>query len=99
LGQVVLALILEENYLRRYLGNQGVAAEGEWARVITEFFQKMIYSTARGYEVALAHSNRLAQRAGGPPGPGGKPPAPEPVPQAEGDIEISRGGQVGEVAG
>src|SRR3990167_10154974 len=27
LGQVVLALVLEENYLRKYLGNQGVSPE------------------------------------------------------------------------
>ena len=96
LGQVVLALILEENYLRKYLSDQGVPSEGEWADTISEFFQKMIYNTARGYEVALAQSNRLAQ---GAVTPAGKPPAREQVPQPEDDMEISRGGAIGEVAG
>ena len=103
LGQVVLALVLEENYLRKYLSNQGVPPEGEWGQTITEFFQKTMYSTAHGYEVALAHSNRLAQRAAVP----AKPPAaapPKPVSRtedakAEGDVQISRGGQIGEFAG
>jgi len=103
LGQVMLALVLEENYLRKYLSNQGVSPEGEWGHTITEFFQQMMYATAHGYEVALAHSNRLAQRAAVP----AKPPAtvpPKPASrtedsQAEGDVQISRGGQIGEFAG
>ena len=103
LGQVVLALVLEENYLRKYLSNQGVSPEGEWGQTITEFFQKMMYTTAHGYEVALARSNRLAQRATVAPTPPpvapAKPLSRTDAPEAEGDVQISRGGQIGEVAG
>ena len=103
LGQVMLALVLEENYLRKYLSNQGVLPEGEWGQTITEFFQKMMYTTAHGYEVALAHSNRLAQRAPVAPTPpqvaAAKPVSRTEAPKEEGDVQISRGGQIGEFAG
>ncbi|OFW34808.1 MAG: hypothetical protein A3J28_13245 [Acidobacteria bacterium RIFCSPLOWO2_12_FULL_60_22] len=101
LGQVVLALVLEEKYLSQFLSNAGVSLEGEWAQVIVEYFQKMIYHTARGYETALAQSNRLAQRATVPL----KAPEPAKLPsrtkadKPESDMEISRGGEIGEVGG
>ncbi len=98
LGQVVLSLILEEKYLRKYFSDQGVSLEGEWSRVVSDYFQRMTYHTARGYEVALAYSNRLAQGAA----PVEQPPQPEAGSQPEGpegDVQISRGGAVGEVAG
>ena len=102
LGQVVLALVLEENYLRKYLSNQGVSPEGEWGQTITDFFQKMIYHTGHSYEVALAHSNRLAQRAtvaAPSPSAPAKPVPRTEAPEEEGDVQISRGGQIGESAG
>jgi hypothetical protein len=95
LGQVVLSLLLEEKYLGRYFSEKGVSL-GEWSDVISDYFQKLIYHTGRGYEAALAYSNRLAQ--------GGTPPADESQqagtqPPKEGEVEVSRGGEIGEVSG
>lgn len=103
LGQVVLALILTEGHLWKYLGSRAAQPEEEIRSVVTEFFQKMVYSAARGYEVALAISNRLAQRAGevskAPEPAAGKAPGQPAVPEGEGEATISRGGQVGEFGG
>ena len=102
LGQVVLALILEEKYLRKYCGDQGVPLDEEWSQVVSDYFQKMTYHTGRGYEAALEQSNRLAYRAAPADAgatPAGKPLARKQVPQPENDSEISRGGEIGEVAG
>jgi hypothetical protein len=94
LGQVVLSLILEEKYLCRYFADQGVPLDGEWPEVVSDYFRQLVYSTARGYERALAHSNRLA--VGGEPldeaQPGTQPPK-------EGEFGVSRGGEIGEVSG
>ena len=94
LGQVVLSLILEEKYLRKYFADQGVSLEGEWSDVISDYFRRFIYSTAQGYETALAYSNRLAQGV-----PVEHPPQPEAQPQTQNEPEISRGGDIGEVSG
>ncbi|MBF8305307.1 MAG: hypothetical protein HW398_495 [Acidobacteria bacterium] len=95
LGQVVLSLILEEKYLRKYFADQGESLEEEWSQTVSEYFQKMTYYTAQGYEVALAQSNRFAQ---GAPATGESQERTAP-PQSDGDPQISRGGEIGEVAG
>ena len=95
LGQVVLSLILEEKYLRKYFADQGVPLEEEWSQMVSEYFQKMTYHTGQGYEVALAQSNRFAQGAPA----AGEPQERKEPPQPDGDLEISRGGEIGEVAG
>lgn len=99
LGQVVLALILEEKHLWDYLNRSGSTADENLRRSVTEFFQKTIYSTARGYEESLAESNQRARRGIVPPRPAEKAaPKAEPA-QGEPELEISRGGQVGELGG
>ena len=95
LGQVVLSLILEEKYLRKYIADQGVSLEDEWSQVISDYFRRLIYSTAQGYETALAYSNRFSQGDV----PVEHPPLKEAQPQPEGGPEISRGGDIGEVSG
>ncbi|MBI4442127.1 MAG: hypothetical protein HY649_01985 [Acidobacteria bacterium] len=98
LGQVVLALVLEEKQLVDYLSRSGAVLEEEAQRDSSEFFQIAIYATARGYEVALAESNRLARGV-----PVEQPTAKEPAESTEAkknqELEISRGGQVGEFGG
>ncbi|OFW13115.1 MAG: hypothetical protein A3H27_01365 [Acidobacteria bacterium RIFCSPLOWO2_02_FULL_59_13] len=98
LGQVVLALVLTEKQLVDYLSRSGGILEEEAQRASSEFFQIIIYATARGYEVALAESNRLARGV-----PVAQPTAKEPVESKEAkknqESEISRGGQVGEFGG
>jgi hypothetical protein len=94
LGQVVLSLVLEEKYLRKYFADQGVPIDEEWSKVISDYFRRLIYSTAQGYETALAYSNRLAQGT-----PAEQPPQPPAPPQPSNDLEISRGGDIGEVSG
>jgi len=95
LGQVVLSLLLEEKYLRKYIADQGVTLEDEWSKVISGYFRRLIYAVAQGYEAALAHSNRHAL--------GNVPvehhPHQEAQPQPQGELEISRGGDIGEVSG
>jgi hypothetical protein len=105
LGQVVLVLILVERIFLEYLETTGQRIDAETRRSVEDFFQKTIYHTAKGYEVALAVSNRMT-----------KTPSAEQMPDAistpdvragkaparvtkEGDMEISRGGQVGEFGG
>lgn len=95
LGQVVLSLVLEEKYLRRYIADQGVSLGDEWSKVISEYFQKLIYNTAQGFEACLAKSNRLSERA--VPVPHSSPA--EAQPQQPSELEISRAGQIGEVSG
>ena len=100
LGQVVLALVLEEKQLVDYLSRSGAILEEEAQRASSEFFQKTIYATARGYEVALAESNRLARGVpAAPPEPAAKEPAQSTEAKNNKELEISRGGQVGEFGG
>jgi len=105
LGQVVLVLILVEKIFLKYMENSGQPLDGETRRNVEEFFQKAVYYTAKGYEVALAVSNRMTKRATADQMPDatatpdlrtGKAPARV---TKEGDMEISRGGQVGEFGG
>ncbi len=99
LGQLVLALILNEKHLWNYLGSRAAQADEEALKLVTEFFQKMIYHTARGYEVALAQSNRFAQQAEVPKTPEAAAQTPAEPGSTEAEMPISRGGQVGEFGG
>ena len=94
LGQTVLALILAEKHLWRYLRSSAITLEENVQQAVTDFFQKRVYYTSRGYEAALAESNRLSQRAAVEQKPAAAAAAPK-----ESDLEISRGGQVGEFGG
>lgn len=97
LGQVVLSLLLEEKYLRKYFADQGVPLEGEWSAAISDYFRRFIYGTAQGYETALAYSNRHAQ--GNVPVEHHPHEEAHPQPEQQGEPEISRGGDIGEVSG
>ncbi|MBI3895271.1 MAG: hypothetical protein HY313_05015 [Acidobacteria bacterium] len=102
LGQTVLALILAEKHLWRYLRSSAITLEENARRAVTEFFQKRIYYTSRGYEASLAESNRLARRALEQQKPAAVAPTPaytEASKEAESEGEVSRGGQVGEFGG
>jgi hypothetical protein len=105
LGQVVLVLILVEKIFLSYMEASGQRLDEEARQSVEKFFQKAIYYTAKGYEVALAVSNRMAKKpsadqmpdaAATPDVRAGKAPARV---TKEGDMEISRGGQVGEFGG
>ncbi len=119
LGQVVLALMLTERHLWDYLGATDKQVDESLRSTVIAFFQKTVYSTARGYEAKLSESNRLARRAESgqgadvpnvgkastkPPDAKGKPGTDEQKKAAskdkdEDDLEVSRGGQVGEFGG
>ncbi len=117
LGQVVLALMLTERHLWDYLGATDRQVDESLRSTVITFFQKTVYSTARGYEAKLTESNRLARRAGAGQGADvptvgkastkplaakEKPKTDEPkkdAPKDEDDLEVSRGGQVGEFGG
>jgi len=116
LGQVVLALMLTERHLWDYLGATDRQVDESLRSTVIAFFQKTVYSTARGYEAKLAESNRLARRAvvgqsatATAVGKAStKPPATKEKPKDEhekekhkdaDDLEVSRGGQVGEFGG
>jgi len=113
LGQVVLALILAEKHLWDYLQDRGWRSQdgkGEAGvrRAVTEFYEKAVHSTGRGYEVRLAESNRLARRAvAGQPeavaavssSASKLPPSKASAANILSDLEVSRGGQVGEFGG
>jgi hypothetical protein len=105
LGQVVLVLIIVEKIFLKYMETSGQPLDEETRHSVEEFFQKTIYYTAKGYEVSLAVSNRMAQKptaeqmpdaTATPDARSGKAPARV---TKEGDMEISRGGQVGEFGG
>jgi hypothetical protein len=99
LGQVVLALILVEKHLWDHVSQFGPAEE-LLRRSVGEFFQKMIYSTARGYEYFLAESNRRPRKAMAPSAtpPSAAIPKPAAAPE-ERELGVSRGGEVGEHGG
>ena len=119
LGQVVLALMLTERHLWDYFAATDRQVDESLRSTVITFFQKTVYSTARGYEAKLSESNRLARRAGAGQGADvptvgkastkplaekEKPKTDEPKKDApkdkdEDDIEVSRGGQVGELGG
>ena len=119
LGQVVLALMLMERHLWNYLDSSARQVDENLRSTVIDYFQKTVYSTARGYEAKLAESNRLSRRTAAGQGENvplvgkasTKPPAsieepkekpqdqPKDNPKDEHDLEVSRGGQVGELGG
>ena len=98
LGQVVLALILEEQHLWSYATQQGIQPAEELRLEVAEFFARTIYSTALGYEESLAESNRRARRAIVPPKPA-EVAARAVTSEENPEMVPSRGGQVGEFGG
>lgn len=99
LGQVVLALILEEKHLWRFGGGVASPPEEGLREKVAEFFGRTIYSTARGYEEALAESDQRSRRAATPPAPAEREAAKAKPTEEEPGETISRGGQVGEFGG
>ena len=99
LGQVVLALILEEKHLWDYLSTQDLPVGEKLRLEVTEFFARTIYSTSLGYEESLAERNRKAQRAVVPPQPVGADAPQAGSTKEKQEISASRGGQVGEFGG
>ena len=101
LGQVVLALILVEKYLWIFLESYAAPMDEAIRQAVVEFFQKDAYYTAKGYQESLAVSNRLARRHMVPePGPTvAVTPAKNEPSKDYPDMQISRGGQVGEHGG
>ena len=95
LGQVILVLILVEKHLCSFL-NGSHYIDSEARDAVTEFFQKFTYYTAKGYESELAASSSPGTR--GVPCPD-EIPKKDPAKSVERDMEISRGGQVGEHGG
>jgi hypothetical protein len=94
LGQVILVLILIEKHLCNFLQSPEPFDE-DARKAIMDFFQQFAYYTAKGYERELSESNRAAREAGAPH----QTPKKEAAKQTERDMEISRGGQIGEHGG
>ena len=98
LGQVVLALILEEKHLWEFAAGKGLPADEKLRLDVAEFFARFIYSTALAYEQSLADSQRQAQKSIEPP-KGADAGVPATKPTEETQELPSRGGQVGEHGG
>ena len=111
LGQVILALMLTERHLWDFLSASDRQVDESLRNKVIGFFEITVYSTGKGYEAKLAESNRLARRV--EVGQGENVPAvgkastklptarkkPKAETQIENDLEVSRGGQVGEFGG
>jgi hypothetical protein len=98
LGQVVLALILNENHLWDHVSSLKQPADETLRRHVADFFARTIYYTAHGYERQLAAGDLGARTAAVLPQPAGVVAAKAPPIDTDG-IEISRGGDVGELGG
>ena len=98
-----LTLILIEKHLWAGLDASAQHVEEDLRGAVTEYFQRATYYTAKGYEAALAVNNRVSRRtAAAQPvseSPALKPPPKMEPAKGEPDLEISRGGQVGELGG
>jgi hypothetical protein len=66
---------------------------------VAEFFGRTIYSTAHGYEEALAETSRRSRHAAVPQAPVGATSQKIEPAQEKPDMQISRGGEVGEFGG
>jgi hypothetical protein len=94
LGQVVLSFILGEKQIWQYTSGLGEKPEEPLRLDVAEFFARMIYSTALGYEESLAESQRKSRGTITPAGPAAKvKPAQEDMPP------MSRSGDIGEHGG
>lgn len=99
LGQVVLALILEEKHLWEFTSAMSSPADEKLRLEVAEFFARDIYSTALGYEEALAESQRKSRGSIVPPtAPGGETKTAKSSEDNQ-EISTSRSGQVGEFGG
>ena len=99
LGQVVLSFILGEKQIWQFASQMAQQAEEALRLEVAEFFARMIYSTALGYEEALSDSQRKSRATIVPPSaPGGEPGRAQPSEENQ-EISTSRGGQVGEFGG
>ena len=96
LGQVVLAVLLEEKHLWKNPATTPFANDVELVRATSEFFQEFIYWTARGFAAEL-DSGKL------PPGRVIPPPVQhmpkKPAQQQDAAELITRGGQIAEFGG
>ena len=86
-------MILTEGHLWQYLRDAPVSSDEMLRRSVAEFFQKAIYSTAQGYAAALSTAGSSGQKTGVPELR--KPQTRLP----ESELEISRGGEIGETGG
>ncbi|MBI3933239.1 MAG: hypothetical protein HY316_01015 [Acidobacteria bacterium] len=99
LGQVILALILEEKHLWEFAAGKGVRADEKLRLDVAEFFARFIYSTALGFEQSLADSQQQSRKSIEPPrGADAGVPATKPTEEKQ-EMPASRGGQVGEFGG
>jgi hypothetical protein len=98
LGQVVLAVILEEKQLWEYTRQLQLSVDEKVRLDVAEFFARYVYSTALGYEEALAENIRHTRRPVVPPKAATPPAAPSPSADRS-DMSTSRSGQVGEFGG
>ena len=99
LGQVVLALILEEKHLWNYLDNKGWDGDEKLRLEVAEFFARTIYSTALGYEESLSASDRKARANVVLPTSAQVPVGATASGGKSDSGEISRGGEVAELGG
>lgn len=94
LGQVMLVLIVFEKHILTLLNLPNEGPDAQLRAAFAEFFQKFMYFTAKGYEAVLSAASKLASEDVVL-----QPVTAMPGHQREQDMEISRGGQVGETGG
>ena len=99
LGQVVLALILEEKQLWQFTAGMNLHAEERLRLDVAEFFARLIYSTGLGFEESLAESNRHARQAMSPPKAADAAAPKSKLAEEKQEISTSRSGDVGEFGG
>ncbi|MSO20095.1 MAG: hypothetical protein EXQ56_06460 [Acidobacteria bacterium] len=96
LGQVVLAVLLEEKHLWKYPATAAFAADAELVRATAEFFQSFIYWTAKGFLAQLESGKMLPGRVVPPPA---QHMPTQKASQQEASELITRGGQIAEFGG
>ena len=99
LGQVILALILQEKHLWKYTSNLDSEVDEKLRLEVAEFFARAIYSIALGYEESLEESNRRARRSFALPNAAEADAPTHDSTEEEDEISTSRSGQVGEFGG
>ena len=99
LGQVVLALILVEKQIWEYARQAGKHPDESLRLIVAEFFARLIYSAALGYEEVLAESQRKSRGTIVPPNATGGKTKTANSSEENQEISTSRSGQVGEFGG
>ena len=99
LGQVVLSFILGEKQIWQFASQQGQQPEEGLRLEVSEFFARMTYSTALGYEASLSDSQRKSRGTIVPPSASGGEPGKVQSSEENQEISTSRSGQVGEFGG